>query len=329
MEVANPIYDVVFKYLMEDNEIAKLILSIVTKLQIIELDFLPQELSINKKSSSRKTINLSIYRLDFSAKIKEEDGAEKIIIIEVQKTRFAHENLRFRTYLGKQYMNKSYYFEVENKKKKIKYGLPILPIFFLGDGFPEYSTHSVILIKNVLSDAYTKEVIEKKSHFVNSLFHEGIIINIAALKDDKRDELEMLLSIFDQKNKTSNKHIMNLTETEFPVKIRPVINRLRTAVEDPTIRDMMQVEDDFIAEILDYEDTINKERKLKEEERKLKENAIQLKEEERKQKEEERKQKEDAIRLLSSLNVDKSDISIKLNIPIEEIESIISNKKST
>ncbi len=129
---------------------------------------------------------------------------------------------------------------------------------------------------------------------------------------------------------------MNLTETEFPIKIRPVINRLRTAVEDPTIRDMMQVEDDFIAEILDYEDTINKERKLKEEERKLKEEERKLKEEERKLKEnaiqlkeEERKQKEDAIRLLSSLNVDKNDISIKLNIPIQEIESIISNKKST
>ncbi|MBK8052614.1 MAG: hypothetical protein IPK35_04845 [Saprospiraceae bacterium] len=80
MEIANPIYDVVFKYLMEDNKVAKIILSTLTDLDIIELEFLPQELSHfkvddDKKLSKRYTVfNLSIYRLDFSARIKEKDG---------------------------------------------------------------------------------------------------------------------------------------------------------------------------------------------------------------------------------------------------------------
>jgi hypothetical protein len=38
MLIANPIYDVVFKYLMEDNKIAKLIISKIINDEIIELN---------------------------------------------------------------------------------------------------------------------------------------------------------------------------------------------------------------------------------------------------------------------------------------------------
>ena len=36
MQIANPIYDVVFKYLMDDNQIAKLMLSAIIGEEIIE-----------------------------------------------------------------------------------------------------------------------------------------------------------------------------------------------------------------------------------------------------------------------------------------------------
>ena len=38
MHIANPIYDVVFKYLMEDNDIAKLIISTIIGEDIVALD---------------------------------------------------------------------------------------------------------------------------------------------------------------------------------------------------------------------------------------------------------------------------------------------------
>ncbi len=43
MRIANPIYDVVFKYLMEDRESAVLLLSEIIGEDIVELDFHPQE----------------------------------------------------------------------------------------------------------------------------------------------------------------------------------------------------------------------------------------------------------------------------------------------
>ena len=129
MEIANPIYDIVFKYLMDDQKVARTFLAAVTKLDIISLEVLPQEFSadINKdKEPPSKSLNLTVYRLDFSARIKQADGSEKIIIIELQKSNLAHSNIRFRKYLGKQYMNQSFFqWITDSKNRKHKMGLPI------------------------------------------------------------------------------------------------------------------------------------------------------------------------------------------------------------
>ena len=79
MLIANPIYDVVFKYLLEDNKIAKLFLGAIIGAQIDKLDFRPQEYSAvleKKKSKKLKNLspNLTVYRLDFSAKIRNTNG---------------------------------------------------------------------------------------------------------------------------------------------------------------------------------------------------------------------------------------------------------------
>jgi len=64
------------------------------------------------------------------------------------------------------------------------------------------------------------------------------------------------------------------------------------------------------------------ERRQKEEERHQKEEELRQKEEERRQKEEERRQKEEAIQLLLSLGLSSKEISEKLNLSIEYVESI-------
>ncbi|GAB4344839.1 MAG: hypothetical protein OHK0038_25060 [Flammeovirgaceae bacterium] len=46
MQIANPLCDVVFKYLMEDSKVAKLLLSAILGKEIVELDFRPQEHSM-------------------------------------------------------------------------------------------------------------------------------------------------------------------------------------------------------------------------------------------------------------------------------------------
>ena len=65
MQIANPIYDVVFKYLLEDKKVAKLLLSAILEKEVIDIEFLPQEYTTNLEEKS-----ITIYRLDFKAKIK-------------------------------------------------------------------------------------------------------------------------------------------------------------------------------------------------------------------------------------------------------------------
>ncbi len=91
--IANPIYDVVFKYLMDDSKIAKLLISKITGLTILELHFEPQEyattLSSEKEDAKMEILkNIAVYRLDFSAKIKTDQGT-KHVLIEIQKAKFS------------------------------------------------------------------------------------------------------------------------------------------------------------------------------------------------------------------------------------------------
>jgi hypothetical protein len=310
LEIANPIYDVVFKYLMEDNKVAKLFLSAVTGLDIISLEFLPQELVTDKKKSRKKTIitalNLSIYRLDFSAKIREADGSEKVIIIEIQKSKFAHEGMRFRKYLGKQYMNDNFFrWITEAGGRKIKTGIPMLPIYILGERLGGFDGVPVIHVDRCIRDRHTREVIEARSHFIESLFHQGIIIHVPALSHKRRDELEKLLSIFDQDNRQENHHIMNVKETDFPEKFRPIIRRLQAAVQEKDVRDIMTVEDDFIAELNDYEHRIAQ--------------ALQKQDEALRKQDEALRKQDEAVRLLLSLGVSAEEIAQKLELTLDAV----------
>nr|VFK47960.1 MAG: hypothetical protein BECKTC1821D_GA0114238_10553 [Candidatus Kentron sp. TC] len=122
MRIANPIYDVVFKYLLQNNEIAILILSTIIEEEILALDLPPQETAVTLENRS-----FTVYRLDFSARIKTAGGAEKHVIIEIQKAKFATDIMRFRRYLGDQY-SKGFPVAGEKAPKAI----PIIGIYFLG-----------------------------------------------------------------------------------------------------------------------------------------------------------------------------------------------------
>ena len=313
MKIANPIYDVVFKYMLEDSKVAKIFLSALTDLDIVELEFLPQELSV-EKDRKQSPIALSIYRLDFSATIRKKDGTKKQILIEVQKTKMFSESMRFRSYLGKQYMNpKLFQIQEDARQRKVKMGIPILTIYFLGEALEGLESYPVLHLRNNLEDRYGEQQLKLENKFLKSLYHEGIIVTIPALKKKRRDELEILLSIFDQANRTKDTHIMNVKVQDFPKQFQPIIRRLQGATKSKEVRDTMLVEDDFYNEIMEYEDRVK--------------DALRMKEEERRMKEEERRMKEEAISLMLDSDISMELISQKLDIPLEMIVEISRKRK--
>ncbi|MEZ4988612.1 MAG: hypothetical protein R2795_26930 [Saprospiraceae bacterium] len=182
-------------------------------------------------------MDLSIYRLDFSARVREANGTETVIIIEIQKSKFSNEGMRFRKYLGKQYMNGSFFRWVQEATgRTVKSGIPILPIYFLGEPM-RFEDIPVLLVNRCVPRPPYAEILAESHHFIESLFHEGIIVHIPGIgKGKRRDELESLLSIFDQDNRTADHHIMNVSEIDFPEKFRSIIRRLQAAVQERSPR---------------------------------------------------------------------------------------------
>lgn len=284
MLIANPIYDVVFKYLMEDAKVAKLLIGSIIGAEVLELEFRPKSFtsSIKRDPSTIQPL-FTIYHLDFSAKISTPEG-EKLVIIEVQKAKLATDILRFRQYLGKQYSDKKNVYKIENQDGSLKnLALPIISIYFLGHNLDSIRDIPVIHVNRKYIDAYSKAEITQKDDFIECLSHDSYVISIQDLTERRRNELEILLSVFDQSNQTEDQHILNVREEDFPEHFRPIIRRLQKAVEVPEIRDNMEAEDTYLEELE------NQERRALEAERMAKEAFRQIAEEKQRAEQAERR----------------------------------------
>ena len=232
--IANPVYDVVFKYLLEDNAIAKLMVSSIIGENIVHLKAKPQEYTIEKAEAEGEN-PLTVYRLDFAATIKTDTGSHKLVTIEMQKASLPTDIMRFRRYLGDRYSNDS------NRSDEGK-ALQIYTIYFLGKDLGICDT-PVLSVFPVIQDVATQTVVEGQNEFINSLNHKCWIVQINCLKERRRNELEQLLSVFDQSNLTDDNHILNVCEEDFSEKLRPVIRRLKSAASNRAIKIQMREED--------------------------------------------------------------------------------------
>ncbi len=253
MQIANPIYDVVFKFLMEDKDSAILLLSTIINETIESLDFLPQENILHLQARS-----LTVYRLDFSAKIKTVEGSYKQVLIEIQKAKLPSDIMRFRRYLGEQYSKKSNIYTVHEKGETIKKALPIISIYFLG--YPlQHIKALVIKVNRDYYDVAQQQKIEVKEEFIESLTHDSYIIQISQLREKQQTEIEQLLAIFDQhKHLVSDDHILEIDEKSYPEKYRPLIRRLQSAILEPEIRKNMDMEDEILEDLQNMERALSR-----------------------------------------------------------------------
>ena len=242
--IANPIYDGAFKYLLDDNRIAKLFLSTLIGQDIIELSFRPTEHCTNVKQRS-----VTVFRMDFSARIVLPGGEENLVIIEIQKAKYATDIMRFRKYLGQQYLSKENSYTVKGEL----HAMPILSIYLLGHSL-EHTDFPVIRVIRQYLDASGKEQLQRREEFIESLTHDSIIVQISHLNQRHQSDLECLLGIFDQSQKDpADAHTLSIREEDYPEKFQGVIRRLIKAISEPKVREIMEVEDDYLEDMEDME----------------------------------------------------------------------------
>lgn len=248
MIVANPIYDTVFKFLMEDERIARTILSALLKKDVVKVEMRPHEYA-NSKSDT-----LSVFRIDFAATIRQSDGTEQLILVELQKTWLPTETLRFRQYLGVQYENKNNIIP----GSKEGYALPMIAVYLLGHKVGDIEEPVLYVCRQ--SFDYNEQPVTKglPNPFVDSLTHESIIVQIPRLHGHINNRLDEVLSIFDQtKISPDNQHEMRIADdlySEDDVEMQRILRRLLMAATDADVRMDMNVEDEYFS-IIEQRDT--------------------------------------------------------------------------
>jgi hypothetical protein len=182
--------------------------------------------------------------------------------------------MRFRKYLGQQYISDKNTMLVDEKK----IALPIISIYFLGHKL-EHASAPVIKVCRKYIDLSSGDEIPEKEEFIESLTHDSFIIQIPYLKDRRRNELEKLLSVFDQSNISEDHHILNITEVDYDEEYRELIRRLQRAIAEPEVRNTMDVEDEILQELKNKERAIYmRDERLKERDKTIEENVKTIKE---------------------------------------------------
>ena len=279
--IANPIYDSVFKYLIEDERIAKILLSALLKKEVLKVEPRPHEYSNITRN------NISMFRIDFGATVREADGSERLVLIELQKTWLETETLRFRQYLSTQYNSTANIVE----DSRDKHALPMVAVYLLGHKVEDINVPVIYVNHNIYD--YNGNIVETKrpNPFVGSLTHECIIVQIPLLHGRVNNRLDKILSIFDQTNICpADRHVIEVNENSYADDhdMEYIVRRLQSAIANPHTRKEMNIEDEFFKAIEDRDTTLMAREKriqeqdlqIKEQEGQLREQNLQIKEQE-------------------------------------------------
>lgn len=327
MKIVNPIYDIAFKYLMENNKLAKKVLSVILDKEIVELQLNQQETFVRDSIKG-----LKMFRMDFKATIKESDGSRKTVLIELQKSKNPVDIIRFRNYLASNYNSGWDEHDSEDTDAKIVADSeeeytpyhPIIAVYILGYDLEDLP-YLAVRVNREVTDAVSKQKINVKSFFIEHLTHEAHIIQVRRLPEKPCTVLEKLLLLFNQEWRSCNGFVINLREV--PEEFADVAMYLCLPLRDQSFERTL-----FFEKELDI--IYSKEAKHLEEladERQKSAKALKQKEKALKQKEKAHKEKEKALiekkvlnmklaRAMKKLGASWQDIKAETGLTHEDIE---------
>ncbi len=340
--IANPIYDSVFKYMIANNKVAKILLSALLKKNVVKV------VQINNEYSVPYSDDLSICRIDFGATVSEEivlpngktEVKESMVTIELQKVYLPSEVLRFRQYTGIHYCNPEMVHRVNNDIVK-EAADPMISVFILGHKL-DVIDECVCYISREYRD-YNGNKMDIKDPFAESLSHDSIIVQVPLLPNDNvKNRVEELLQVLNQSRKSADGHFISIDESKYKddEEVNELIRTLKGAACDSEIRRTMMLEDEILRDLKDLNATV---RIQKEQLAEQKEQLAEQKEQLAEQKEQLAEQKEQlaekeeqlaeqkgqlvsSVKLLASLDFSPEMIADQLKIDREDVLRMLNDR---
>lgn len=277
MLIANPIYDSVFKYLLEDADLARGFLATILGEEIVSIEVKPQE-----TTTEAADYGISVFRLDFKAVIKTGADERRKVLIELQKAKRLLDIMRFRRYLANNYQEEDSFAGPDGAVRNTP--LPIVTVYLLGfklaPGYP-----AIFKMAHQVMDVLTGKVIAPRPRepFVELLNHESYTVQIPMLTEEAKTQLETMLMIFKQEHQTDNPQVLDFTGDLSDPLVKKMVKRLARAISDPQLRREMDAEDEVSRTItrLLHEQELEHQAALQEKEAALQEKEAALQEKDR------------------------------------------------
>ena len=322
MEVANPIYDVVFKYLMQDERVARLLIGKITGLAVQSLTVSPQETAVRRMPGSAEAeLPLTLLRMDFAARVVTEGGRRQQVLIEIQKAKAPTVVERFRRYLGQQMSSPE---NVVTHPSGRTEAVPIVTIYLLGYDLG-LSEEAVIDVCPRVTERRTGRELQASHPLVAGIHHRSHIIQIPRLASRRRDEVERVLAIFDQGlvkgNGRADAHVLTIEEEEYPAEWGFVLRQLREAMAEEEVRRSMEGEDLLLRDSMLLAQQVEHQERRAEQERQRAQRAERA---QQRAEQERRALLANAIRRLHGLGQDAEAISAALSVDVEEVRRALS-----
>jgi len=255
--IANPIYDAVFKALLADLELARQFLSVILGLEIVNLRFTSQEVPPKSPvtanaEDSRPGALPGAMRLDFCAVIRTVDGLLRQVLIELQKSRFSGDILRFRRYLAERYSTLEEVVRDDGSARAEP--LPLLCIYLFGfeiDARLPVVTRVERRYVDVVGGGVVPLPNADRPEWIEGLTHDAWFIQIPRIRGGgDRTALERLLSVFDQTRQVEgDAHRLDYAGGDGKLKgdelLQRVLRRLHKLQADPELERIMSAEDVF------------------------------------------------------------------------------------
>lgn len=171
--------DMPFIVLMSDLRVAKIFLSALLKREVVELTV--------RHAYNRKE-DYTLFRVDYDARVRQDDGSLKSVIIELHKTWLEADELAYRKYLSKHYA------DVDCSESDSS----IIAIYLLAHRVGQIE-EPVLYVSNNKAYNYAGEVITAgmPNAFIDSLNHESVIVQVPLFKGRNDSKLERIMSVFD------------------------------------------------------------------------------------------------------------------------------------
>ena len=249
MRIANPMYNAVFKHPLEDPASAKLIVGAILGEEIESLEMAPQEAAVQvgaPQPATPEDTGFTVLRVDFAATVRTAAGEHLRVLVEVQKARYSNDVMRFRRYLGMHYAdqrNTVTYAEGGHERERPR---RLTTIYFLGEPLPRTAA-TVLKVAREYVDAVTGDRLAAREEFVEALTHDCYVVQVSRLPARRRNDLEKLLSVFDQDLRAADsRHALELDAATMPERYAPVLRRLQLATASPELRHSMLTEDEIV-----------------------------------------------------------------------------------